>query len=520
MRKNKLNEKRNVIANHSIQTALICLLLCTILVVFAACGGSADEEETTTVKETTTTATAAEEETTAATAEYTLTVDESITYQTIESFGASGAWWSQDVGGWTNEVDTGEEAREYIARLLFDPETGIGLTNYRYNLAAGYENSTEGITDSWRRGENFETEPGVYDWTKDENSVWFLKKAVEYGVEDVVFFVNSPIERLTITGSSYGAADEDGNTSNLAPENYEAFAKYVLDVTEHFVTEEGIPVTTISPINEPQWEWTSGQEGCHYTTTEMVDVLKVFINAISERDALDGVTISAPESGEWSNTGTAYFKAILADEELASYFTTLDSHSYWTDASGKKSFMTLMSTLGFTGSLRTTEWCEMTNGKNVTMASALPLAEEINDDLTILNVVSWQYWIAVSCYDYRDGLIYVNKTGKTVTVPKRLWAMGNYSKFIRPGAVRVDAAFDSEDVDTSAFLGTDGELIVVIINDNDTAATINLTGIEGYTAMQVHTTDADYDLECTYDGDYADSVEVTRKSVTTLVFTK
>ena len=30
----------------------------------------------------------------------TLTIDTSITHQTIESFGTSGAWWSQYVGLW------------------------------------------------------------------------------------------------------------------------------------------------------------------------------------------------------------------------------------------------------------------------------------------------------------------------------------------------------------------------------------------------------------------------------------
>lgn len=31
-----------------------------------------------------------------------ITVDKNVTYQTFEGFGASGAWWAQAVGGWTN----------------------------------------------------------------------------------------------------------------------------------------------------------------------------------------------------------------------------------------------------------------------------------------------------------------------------------------------------------------------------------------------------------------------------------
>src|SRR5699024_9010638 len=153
-------------------------------------------------------------------------------HQTIESFGASGAWWSQDVGGWTENETEELTKREYIAELLFDKNKGIGLTSYRYNLGAGStaENSSK-ITDPWRRAESFELAPGEYDWSRDKKAQWMLNTAVEYGVEDIYLFVNSPPTRLTKNGSAYGTM-VDGVSSNLDPENYEAFAKYIYDVSE------------------------------------------------------------------------------------------------------------------------------------------------------------------------------------------------------------------------------------------------------------------------------------------------
>ena len=112
-------------------------------------------------------------------------VDTEKTYQTMESFGTSGAWWSQYVGGFTKEVDdSGRSSREAIAELLFDKEKGIGLTCYRFNLGAGSADSKKGkFSDVHRRAQSFETAPGEYDFSKDANAVWFLKKAVELGVE-------------------------------------------------------------------------------------------------------------------------------------------------------------------------------------------------------------------------------------------------------------------------------------------------------------------------------------------------
>ena len=115
-------------------------------------------------------------------------------HQIIESFGTSGCWWSQYVGGWDNEYkDTGRSVRDEIAMLLFDREYGIGLSSYRYNLGAGSADSGKGkYNDPHRRAQSFETAPFTYNWIKDANAVWFMRKAVELGVEEIIMFSNSP----------------------------------------------------------------------------------------------------------------------------------------------------------------------------------------------------------------------------------------------------------------------------------------------------------------------------------------
>ena len=74
--------------------------------------------------------------------------------------------------------------------------------------------------------------------------------------------------------------------------------------------------------------------------------------------------------------------------------------------------------------LHQTEWCEMAEGRDLGMDAALILARTVHEDLTILSVVSWQHWLAVSCYDYRDGLVYVDKSTREYRIPKRMWALG------------------------------------------------------------------------------------------------
>lgn len=446
---------------------------------------------------------------------HTVTVDASVRHQTIESFGASGAWWSQIVG-------ENRATRDTIATLLFDPEKGIGLNCYRYNIGGGSRNAganSPSIGDVWRRTYSFETAPGEYDWSRDSGAVWMMTKAAELGVDEIVMFVNSPIERLTKNGRTY-ADSSMTDKSNLHPSNYDAFAKYVLDVAEHFKSE-GLPIKYISPVNEPQYGWDYppenvwGQEGCHYSNTELVNILKLFVERLEERDGLDGVQISAPDGGSWNADTLEFCVMIARDKLLREKLAGIDNHSYWTETETKKTFKRTIDRVAPGITLRESEWCEMVNGRDLSMDSALVLAKTVYEDMTILDVVSWQYWIAVSCYDYRDGLIYVDAQGNNVQTPKRLWAMGNYSRFIDRGYTRVDCSFDIPDVYVSAYEGVnengEKETVLVFVNPEKTVRSIGFSGLDTsvYNRISVNVTDRSHDLAETYYAAFLDGTAVT-----------
>ena len=165
----------------------------------------------------------------------------------------------------------------------------------------------------------------------------------------------------------------------------------------------------------------------------------------------------------------------------------------------------------------------MKHGRDTGMSSALELALTVQTDLTKLNVSSWQYWIAVSCYDYRDGLIYVFKGNHEVVETKRLWALGNFSRFVRPGYVRVDSKTDNLNVLSSAFKGTDDEgrenLVVVLVNNSDSQLTIDAGSFSGYSSGEVYVTDKEHSLEKTEDVKNT-PVNVPAKSIVTVTVKK
>ena len=121
------------------------------------------------------------------------------------------------------------------------------------------------------------------------------------------------------------------------------------------------------------------------------------------------------------------------------------------------------------------------NGFDHTMKTALYVARIIHHDIVYAKAESWQWWRAIGG-DYKDGLIREYTTDDNfldgrVEDSKLMWALGNYSRFIRPGAVRLSvSAFDQTDAlipdgDTdqqglmcSAYKNVDGTYVMVVIN--------------------------------------------------------
>lgn len=447
-----------------------------------------------------------------------LTINPAVRHQTFEGFGVSSAWWSQDVGGWTNLDQNGIPVREAIMELLYG-ESGLGLQIYRYNLGAGTGTGEKAgvFTDRWRSGQSFIDDSGQIDYTLDENALWCMNRALELGVQDVVFFSNSAPDSMTINGLPHSDKQKK-KVTNLAADQYQAFTDYVLDAVAHF-REQGVPVTVVSPINEPQWTWQGGQEGCHFEPDEMVAFYKVFYNEMVNRGMAEQVSLSLFESGQWGgNKFKKWFRAIMEDDVLSEIITTIDAHSYNSSSSDKAKTDRWLDKHYPNLKRSCTEWTEMTSGRDEGMDSAVVMADMICTDFTVLDAVSWSYWLAASCYDWRDGLVYVDLETQQYTVTKRLYEYGNFTKFILPGAVRVNTTFTGKDINAVSF-DVNGKLVTVLVNSSDSAKQVELDIKGDYQTMQLHLTDNSHDLEEVPVSNYIKNniADLPEKSVVTLV---
>jgi len=486
-----------------------------------------------------------------------ITVEGNHTHQTVHSFGASDAWSCQFIGNWP------EAKKNQMAEWLFSNEMdkkgnalGIGLSCWRFNIGGGSaeQQSASGIKDEWRRSESFLNGTGQYDWSKHQGQRWFLQAAKKYGVKQFTGFVNSPPVSLTRNQKAFSS---DKDNFNMPAENYEHFATYLADVITHFKSEEGIHFEYISPINEPQWDWIDGgQEGTPATNIEVVQTCRVIDRVFKEREIQTKIDI--PESAQLNylyendnrpgrgNQINSFFNpsSVTYIGNLKSVAKKIAGHSYFTTwPLQKQSDVRTKLRNAVTNNPEPiefwmTEYCLLEdneeikgNTRDLTMKTALYVARVIFSDLVFANACSWQWWVSITPYDYKDGLIYTdkNKTDGNFHDSKLLWTLGNFSRFIRPEMKRVtvsrnDGLTDEQTLDqlmATAFVSdNDKKLTVVVINqkENEIPLKMNFSNLEVGSKLKIYLTDDNSSNNLTLMGHYTegDVIKIPPRSVVTI----
>ncbi|SDZ92694.1 O-Glycosyl hydrolase [Chitinophaga terrae (ex Kim and Jung 2007)] len=431
----------------------------------------------------------------AASQSHVLNIDPGKTVQSIHNFAASDAWSCQFVGNWQ------DSKRNQMADWLFSMDTtasgqprGIGLSMWRFNIGAGSaeQGDSSGIRDVWRRAESFFGPNQDYDWNKQAGQRWFLQAAKERGVKQFLGFLNSPPVAFTRNGKAFAYKGK----CNIAPEQYQAAADYITAVVQGIRRTMGITFNFISPVNEPQWDWSDGgQEGCPYDNDEIAGFTKAIAKTFQRAKLPTQLLLT--EAGQLNYLYSSHGKAARG-QQIETFFGKgapekvykgIAGHSYFTTSPEdtaiaiRKRVAAALKGIEFWQS----EYCILGDnageinggGRDLGMDAALYIARVIHTDLAVANASAWQWWLAISPYQYKDGLIYVDKQENDGEIhdSKMLWAFGNYSRFIRPGAKRVmlsDEENTGKDIRISAFVNTNRQLCIVIINSGNRQETIDI----------------------------------------------
>ena len=181
------------------------------------------------------------------------------------------------------------------------------------------------------------------------------------------------------------------------------------------------------------------------------------------------------------NYAQQYAAAIETDKAANTATALFTSHGY---------FVPLDSPLrGWSKPVWETEWAPFGTGPfdaawdDGSLASGFTWAQNIYTGLTTANLGAFLYlWGAntstTTITGPNTGLVEVK--GDTVATSGRLWAFASYSRFIRPGAVRIGATTSAAGLEVSAFRNSDGSIAVVVLNSAHSrqVASFSLRGLD------------------------------------------
>jgi O-glycosyl hydrolase len=458
-----------------------------------------------------------------------ISIDPSITYQRIDNFTASDAWSGNFVGQYWDTA-----TKEQIAKWLFsqhfdasgNPE-GIGLSMWRVNLGAGtLEQDSADIMPYQRRAESFLSKDGLsYDWGKCIGHQYFMQKAVESGCNKFLLFSNSPLVQYTKNGKGWSSSDHE---ANIRVDCYRKFAGYLGDIVQYFTKEKAWNIAYISPVNEPQVKWNSPkQEGSPWKSSEMKKIYSELDKALSERE-LHNTKILVGESGELRYLydtskeleerfpdGDAPDRQIsrFFDPNSPDYLGNLKSvakiiagHDYGSHKTNNALIETREKVKAETEkygiSFHQSEWCmlpglkqpmdgftpEWVPGNYSGIQPALLLGRLVYGDLVHAGTKAWGYWkgmevngnhALISLFPPDGDLL----KGGVASSNKMLWALGNYSFFIRPGYSRIEllGADDPETLIASAFMSPDqSRIVIVYVNSSFDTISVSLSFLKEF----------------------------------------
>jgi O-glycosyl hydrolase len=256
----------------------------------------------------------------------------------------------------------------------------------------------------------------------------------------------------------------------LDPAHYADYADVLADYVLGYKAKMGVDLTVLSLQNEPNFQctyesadWTAAQFDTFFGT------LKTEFTKKGVFTQLPNLKIMAPE---FANVKEDLVLPTLSDTNVSSLLGVVGVHQYEFGKSNVSTYSTptLTNSLAAGKRLWMTEFSTAAWTADTSITDGLIVARLVHMDLVVGQLSAFLYWWA---WGSGNGCL-AQSSGNQ---PKRLYAVGQYSRFVRPDWIRVDAvASPASNVYMSAFKDPTGsQVAVVAINTGTSTAPLALT---------------------------------------------
>jgi O-glycosyl hydrolase len=412
----------------------------------------------------------------------TVTIDGATHYQRITGFGASEAFGQAET-----VMNAPSAVQQQVLSLLYSPSSGAGLTILRNEISADPGITIEPTAPSSPAAQPTYLPLSAVD--QDQGQLWFAQQIkADYGVTNVFADAWSAPAFMKTNDSQINGGTLCGvpDATCTSGDWRQAYANYLGQYAKDYATA-GDPLSYVGPENEANIG--PGYDSMIMTPAQTANFMEFLGPTLLRSGLPTRAECCATEGWDFAQQ---YAAAIEADP-VANRFTPLfTSHGYTQAPASPLS--------GWTKPVWETEWSTFQTWDpawdDSTSASGFTWAQNIYTGLTASNLNAFLYWwgsTTPSENGDNEGLIEIN--GSTVATSGRLWAFANYSRFVRPGAVRIGATSANGSLEVTAFRNLGGSLAVVVLNTATTAqtASFSLGQIAGFRATP-YLTDASHEV--------------------------
>ncbi len=398
----------------------------------------------------------------------TVTINAAEQYQRIAGFGVS-----EGFGQAKTLMSTPASVQKQVLSLLYSPTSGAGLTILRNEISAD-----KGFTIEPKAPSGPTAKPSyltLAEVDQDQGQLWFAKQVkADFGASVFADAWSAPgfmktndsaINGGTVCGVP-GASCKSGDWR-------QAYADYLVQYAKDYAAA-GVPLGYVGPENEGNLA--VPQDSMIMRPAQTANFMAI-LGATLARSGLSTRAECCASIG-W-NYAQQFAAAIETDKQANTATALFASHGYFAAPDSPLK--------GWSKPIWQTEWAPFGHQPfdpawdDGSPSSGFTWAQNIHTGLTAANLAAFLYlWGASTSGPTGPNTGLLEVKGNTVATSGRLWAFASYSRFIRPGAVRIGTTTSRAGLEVSAFRNSDGSAALIVLNSTHSrqAATFSLRGLD------------------------------------------
>ncbi len=246
------------------------------------------------------------------------------------------------------------------------------------------------------------------------------------------------------------------HTGSLLPAQYGNYVAF-LNLFTDTMAANGAPVSVVSLQNEADYDPEQEYDACLWTPAQFVTFCRDFAGGIK-------VPVMMPESFSFQQSLS---DPALADPASAANIGYIGGHLY----------SATIRDYPLARARRKPVWMTEYLENNQTIESAVATAQQIHDCLATGNMGAYIWWKTIG---NANGLL--NAAGE---LQRRAYVMGQFSRFIRPGDVRIAVPANDSSLGVSAYRNPAAGTFAIVAVNNTGAAVRHTFHLQGMTAAAV-----------------------------------